>query len=175
MQIRHSRITSGKVAQSATPQRSEEAESGFARWSGGAHANDFAKQNCEIGAEPLLKCKGGQNMSRIGKLPIVVPAGVTVTIDQGNAITVKGPKGTLTRKLSSDMTIAQEDGQITVGRPNDLKRFKAMHGLTRTLLNNMIVGVTEGYTKKTRNSRYRLPSRQKRQQTHTQPWLFPSG
>jgi len=87
-------------------------------------------------------------MSRIGKLPIVVPAGVTVTIESGNQVTVKGPKGTLVRKLSPDMTIAQEAGQVTVQRPNDLKRFKAMHGLTRTLLSNMIVGVTEGYVKK---------------------------
>ena len=87
-------------------------------------------------------------MSRIGKLPIVIPAGVTVTIDPENVITIKGPKGTLARKLSADMNIAQEDGQIVVKRPKDLKRFKAMHGLTRTLINNMVVGVTEGYTKK---------------------------
>jgi len=87
-------------------------------------------------------------MSRIGKLPIVIPTGVTVTIDPENMITVKGPKGTLTRKLSPDMNIAQEDGRILVSRPKDLKRFKAMHGLTRTLINNMVVGVTEGYTKK---------------------------
>jgi len=87
-------------------------------------------------------------MSRIGKLPVAIPADVTVTIDAGNELTVKGPKGTLSRKLSSDMTIAQEEGKLVVTRPNDLKRFKAMHGLTRTLINNMVVGVTEGYVKR---------------------------
>jgi large subunit ribosomal protein L6 len=87
-------------------------------------------------------------MSRIGKLPISVPAGVTVTIAAGNEVTVKGPKGTLSRKLSADMNIAQDANQITVTRPNDLKRFKSLHGLTRTLINNMVVGVTEGFTKK---------------------------
>jgi len=87
-------------------------------------------------------------MSRIGKLPVTVPAGVTVTIEEGNHVTVKGPKGTLSRKLSPDMHIAQEGGQLTVKRPNDLKRFKSLHGLTRTLVNNMVVGVTEGYIKR---------------------------
>ncbi|MCL2224267.1 MAG: 50S ribosomal protein L6 [Defluviitaleaceae bacterium] len=87
-------------------------------------------------------------MSRIGKLPIAVPAGVEVKIAAGNEVTVKGPKGTLSRKLSPDMTIALEAGQVTVTRPNDLKRFKALHGLTRTLINNMVVGVTEGYVKR---------------------------
>jgi len=87
-------------------------------------------------------------MSRIGKLPVAVPSGVTVTVGEGNMVTVKGPKGTLSRKLSADMNIAQEEGQLVITRPNDLKRFKAMHGLTRTLINNMVVGVTEGYTKK---------------------------
>lgn len=86
-------------------------------------------------------------MSRIGRLPIIIPSGVTVTIAAGNEITVKGPKGNLSRKLSPDMTIAQEEGKLTVTRPNDLKRFKAMHGLTRTLINNMVIGVTEGYVK----------------------------
>ncbi|MCL2387163.1 MAG: 50S ribosomal protein L6 [Defluviitaleaceae bacterium] len=87
-------------------------------------------------------------MSRIGKLPIIVPAGVTVTVADGNELTVKGPKGTLTRKLSPDMTIAQEEGQLKITRPNDLKKFRALHGLTRTLINNMVVGVTDGYTKR---------------------------
>ncbi|MDR3239805.1 MAG: 50S ribosomal protein L6 [Clostridiales bacterium] len=86
-------------------------------------------------------------MSRIGKLPIVIPAGVNVKIEEGNALTVKGPKGSLSRKLSADMNIAEKDGQIIVERPNDLKRFKALHGLTRTLINNMVVGVTQGYAK----------------------------
>ena len=87
-------------------------------------------------------------MSRIGKLPVVIPAGVKIDLKEGNLLTVEGPKGKLTRKLSPDMNIAQEDGQLKIGRPNDLKRFKALHGLTRTLINNMVVGVTQGYEKK---------------------------
>ena len=86
-------------------------------------------------------------MSRIGKLPVEVPAGVEVTIGEGNLVTVKGPKGTLTRKMAEDMNIAVEAGQIVVTRPSDLKRHKALHGLTRTLLNNMVIGVTKGYEK----------------------------
>ena len=86
-------------------------------------------------------------MSRIGKLPVEVPAGVEVTIGEGNLVTVKGPKGTLTRKMAEDMNIAVEAGQIVVTRPSDLKRHKALHGLTRTLIFNMIVGVTQGYEK----------------------------
>ena len=86
-------------------------------------------------------------MSRIGRMPIAVPAGVTVEIAENNLVTVKGPKGTLVRELSPEMEIKQEDGHITVSRPNDLKRMKSLHGLTRTLLNNMIHGVTEGYEK----------------------------
>jgi len=87
-------------------------------------------------------------MSRIGKLPVAIPAGVKVDLADGNLLTVEGPKGKLVRKLSADMNIAQEDGQLTIGRPNDLKRFKALHGLTRTLINNMVLGVTQGYDKK---------------------------
>jgi len=87
-------------------------------------------------------------MSRIGKLPVIVPAGVKINLAEGNLLTVEGPKGKLIRKLSPDMNIAQEEGQLTIGRPNDLKRFKALHGLTRTLVNNMVVGVTQGYEKK---------------------------
>ena len=86
-------------------------------------------------------------MSRIGKLPVVVPAGVEVKIGEGNLLTVKGPKGTLERKLSADMNIAMEDGQIVVTRPSDLKKHRALHGLTRTLIHNMVVGVSEGYEK----------------------------
>jgi len=86
-------------------------------------------------------------MSRIGKLPITVPAGVEVTVAEGNLVTVKGPKGTLTRKLADDMNIAVEDGNITVTRPSDLKKHRALHGLTRTLINNMIIGVTDGFSK----------------------------
>ena len=86
-------------------------------------------------------------MSRIGKLPVEVPAGVEVTIGEGNLVTVKGPKGTLTRKLVDDLTITVENNEIVVTRPSDLKRYKSLHGLTRTLIYNMVVGVTEGYTK----------------------------
>ncbi len=86
-------------------------------------------------------------MSRIGKLPVVIPAGVDVKLEEGNVITVKGPKGTLTRKLVDDLTINVQDGQIVVTRPSDLKRYKALHGLTRTLIFNMVEGVTNGYTK----------------------------
>ena len=86
-------------------------------------------------------------MSRIGRMPIAVPAGVTVEIAENNHVTVKGPKGTLERALAPEMEIKLEDSVITVTRPNDLKRMRSLHGLTRTLLNNMIVGVTEGYKK----------------------------
>ncbi len=88
-----------------------------------------------------------QNVSRIGKQPVTIPAGVEVTLGAENLITVKGPKGTLTRKLVPDMNIAIEDGSVVVTRPSDLKKHKALHGLTRTLIFNMVVGVTEGYTK----------------------------
>ena len=86
-------------------------------------------------------------MSRIGKLPVVIPAGVEVKITDENHVIVKGPKGTLERTLPQEMTITQEAGQILVSRHNDLKRNKSLHGLTRTLLHNMVVGVTEGYEK----------------------------
>lgn len=86
-------------------------------------------------------------MSRIGRMPIAVPAGVTVEIAENNKVTVKGPKGTLERVLPSEMDIKLEDGQIVVTRPNDLKKMKSLHGLTRTLVNNMVIGVTEGYNK----------------------------
>ena len=86
-------------------------------------------------------------MSRIGKMPIAVPAGVTVDIAENNKVTVKGPKGELSRVLAPEMEITQEGAEITVKRPNDLKRNRALHGLTRTLINNMVVGVTEGYKK----------------------------
>ena len=86
-------------------------------------------------------------MSRIGRMPIAVPAGVTVEIAENNKVTVKGPKGELERVLPSEMEIKQEDGQILVTRPNDLKKMKSLHGLTRTLISNMVTGVTEGYTK----------------------------
>lgn len=87
-------------------------------------------------------------MSRIGRMPIAIPAGVTVAIAENNKVTVKGPKGTLERVLPTEMTIKEEDSHIVVSRPNDLKKMKSLHGLTRTLINNMIVGVTAGYEKK---------------------------
>ena len=87
-------------------------------------------------------------MSRIGRMPIAVPAGVTVDIAENNQVTVKGPKGELSRKLASEMKIEKDGEEIKVTRPNDLKRMKSLHGLTRTLINNMIIGVTEGYEKK---------------------------
>ena len=86
-------------------------------------------------------------MSRIGKMPISLPAGVEVTLGEGNLVTVKGPKGSLTQKLSDKITLSKEDGVTNVSRPNDEKENRALHGLTRTLLNNMVVGVTEGYKK----------------------------
>ncbi|MBQ9388299.1 MAG: 50S ribosomal protein L6 [Lachnospiraceae bacterium] len=86
-------------------------------------------------------------MSRIGKMPIAVPAGVTVDIAENNKVTVKGPKGTLERTLPAEMTIKLEGAEIIVTRPNDLKRNKALHGLTRSLINNMVIGVSEGYKK----------------------------
>ncbi|MBQ7248013.1 MAG: 50S ribosomal protein L6 [Lachnospiraceae bacterium] len=86
-------------------------------------------------------------MSRIGKMPIAIPAGVTVEVAENNKVTVKGPKGTLERVLPAEMTIKVEDGHVIVERPNDLKRNKALHGLTRSLINNMVVGVHESYKK----------------------------
>ena len=86
-------------------------------------------------------------MSRIGRLPIKIPAGVTVEIAENNKVTVKGPKGTLSRELPTEMEIKQEGEEIIVTRPNDLKKMKSLHGLTRTLINNMVVGVTDGYQK----------------------------
>ena len=87
-------------------------------------------------------------MSRIGRMPVAIPAGVTVTIAENNVVTVKGPKGELVRELPVEMEIKEEEGKIIVTRPNDLKRMKSLHGLTRTLIFNMIHGVTAGYEKK---------------------------
>jgi large subunit ribosomal protein L6 len=86
-------------------------------------------------------------MSRIGKLPVAIPAGVEVKVEDGNVITVKGPKGTLTRKLVDELDVKVEGAEVVVTRPNDLKRSKSLHGLTRTLIFNMVEGVTNGYTK----------------------------
>ena len=86
-------------------------------------------------------------MSRIGRAPITVPAGVEVSIADNNVVTVKGAKGTLTQQFNANMAIALENDVLTVSRPNDAKENRALHGLTRTLINNMIVGVTEGFKK----------------------------
>ena len=86
-------------------------------------------------------------MSRIGKMPVAIPAGVTVDIAEGNKITVKGPKGTLERVLVPEMDVKIENGEVVVTRPNDLKRNKSLHGLTRTLLRNMVQGVHESFKK----------------------------
>ena len=87
-------------------------------------------------------------MSRIGRMPIAIPAGVTVDIAENNQVTVKGPKGTLERVLPAEMTITKEGEEVKVTRPNDMKKMKSLDGLTRTLINNMIIGVTEGYEKR---------------------------
>ena len=86
-------------------------------------------------------------MSRIGKMPITIPAGVTVDVKEGNQVTVKGPKGTLTRTFSPELGIELNDGVITITRPNDLKENRSLHGLTRTLIANMIEGVNTGFKK----------------------------
>ena len=86
-------------------------------------------------------------MSRIGRSPIAIPAGVTVTVGNENEITVKGPKGSLTSKMHPDMIITVEGAEVKVARPSEAKEHKSLHGLTRSLINNMVVGVTEGYSK----------------------------
>ena len=86
-------------------------------------------------------------MSRIGRAPVAIPAGVEINVADNNVVTVKGPKGTLTQQFNANMTITVEGNVVTVARPNDLKENRALHGLTRSLLNNMVVGVTEGFKK----------------------------
>ncbi|MDO5337031.1 MAG: 50S ribosomal protein L6 [Eubacteriales bacterium] len=86
-------------------------------------------------------------MSRIGRLPVVIPEGVSVDVKNGNVVTVKGPKGTLERALPAEMEIKVENGHVVVSRPNDLKKMKSLHGLTRSLIHNMVVGVSTGFTK----------------------------
>ena len=86
-------------------------------------------------------------MSRVGRLPIAIPAGVTVTVSEENVVTVKGPKGQLVEAMNNDINIAIEDNQVVVTRPSDVKEHRALHGLTRALINNMIIGVEKGYEK----------------------------
>ena len=86
-------------------------------------------------------------MSRIGKKPVIIPANVTVDIAEGNVVTVKGPKGTLTETFHSEMIINQEGNVITVARPNDTAQFRSLHGLVRTMLSNMVIGVDKGFEK----------------------------
>lgn len=86
-------------------------------------------------------------MSRIGRAPVNLPSGVTITVSGENVVTVKGPKGTLSEKINEDIKVSVEDGILNVTRPSDQKNHKALHGLYRALINNMVVGVTEGYTK----------------------------
>ena len=86
-------------------------------------------------------------MSRIGRAPIAIPAGVEIRVEENNVVTVKGPKGTLTQQFNPNMAIAMENGELKVTRPNDAKENRALHGLTRTLIHNMVVGVTEGFKK----------------------------
>ena len=86
-------------------------------------------------------------MSRIGRLPVAIPAGVTVSVADGNVVTVKGPKGTLVRTFVPELTIEVKDNEVLVSRPNDLNREKSLHGLTRTLIHNMVEGVTNGFSK----------------------------
>src|SRR5262249_8643941 len=126
-----------------------------ARWPG--HRNTFDAAGRHDGPQgvsawtgrrgSLLRLVGGAFMSRIGKVPIPVPAGVKVEIADGNAITVAGPKGTLHRTFPEQITFAQSDGTLLVTRPDDSKTSKALHGLSRTLLANMVQGVKDGFTK----------------------------
>jgi large subunit ribosomal protein L6 len=109
--------------------------------------NLIVSNECRTVYRLIIKI-GGTGMSRIGRMPIAVPAGVTVDIAENNKVTVKGPKGTLERVLPSEMEIKMEGETIVVSRPNDLKKMKSLHGLTRTLINNMVIGVTQGYEKK---------------------------
>jgi large subunit ribosomal protein L6 len=112
----------------------------------GSFKNELRLVVNDIYYEPIRNA-GGVMMSRIGKLPIAIPSGVTFTVTPDNVVTVKGPKGQLVKAMRKDMNIAVEDNLIVVKRNNDEKESRALHGLTRALINNMVVGVTEGYAK----------------------------
>ena len=114
-------------------------------------------------------------MSRIGKLPITIPAGVDVKIGKNNEVTVKGPNGTLERTLHHDMIIKSKDGVITVERPSEDKMHKSLHGLTRTLINNMVVGVTQGFTKELEINGVGYRAQDARQNIGIKLGLFSSG
>lgn len=114
-------------------------------------------------------------MSRIGRMPITVPAGVEVTIAENNVVTVKGPKGTLTQALRPEMILEQDGSVIHVKRPSDDKLHCALHGMTRALLHNMVVGVSEGFKKELEINGRRLPRRQGREEPGHEPGLFPPG
>ena len=103
-------------------------------------------------------------MSRIGRAPIAIPAGVEIKVEDNNVVTVKGAKGTLTQQFNNNMTITVEGGEVKVTRPNDAKENRALHGLTRTLISNMIIGVTEGYKKEldVNGVGYRVPKEGKK-------------
>ncbi|ALU36313.1 50S ribosomal protein L6 [Clostridium ljungdahlii DSM 13528] len=112
----------------------------------GSFRNELRLVVNDIYYEPIRNT-GGVMMSRIGKLPIAIPSGVTFTVTPDNVVTVKGPKGQLVKAMRKDMNIAVEDNSIVVKRNNDEKESRALHGLTRALINNMVIGVTEGYAK----------------------------
>ena len=113
-------------------------------------------------------------MSRIGLKPIEIPAGVDVKVD-GTTVTVKGPKGELTRNVHPNMAVAVEGNEVIVKRPNDEKANKSLHGLTRTLIHNMVLGVTEGLQEESGSQRCWLQSTGTEQQAHNEPWLFSPG
>ena len=114
-------------------------------------------------------------MSRIGRMPIAVPAGVTVDIAENNKVTVKGPKGTLERVLPAEMEIKLDGDTLTVSRPNDLKKMKSLHGLTRTLLHNMIVGVTDGFSKDLEVNGVGYRAQKQGNKLSSCSWLFTSS
>ena len=114
-------------------------------------------------------------MSRIGRHPVAVPAGVEVKIAENNVVTVKGPKGTLEKALPTEMSIKLEDGQVVVTRPNDLKKMKSLHGLTRTLIQNMVIGVSQGYEKALEVNGVGYRAQKQGKKLVLSLWIFSSG